>query len=144
MSRTRNYPTDAVSRRDLLAAGGGLAAMAATGVAAAGSHTRQINDDRLRMTPTSIIQIPKDPRLDLDDPETNYRALLKLRADLAEKDCLFAFPGEAWAMVPQEKNYRCFKTFGIGATRIEEVEEGWRIYSREVLYYLDPQTGRME
>ena len=46
-------------------------------------------------------------------------------------------------MVPQEQNYRCFKTFGIGATRIEEVDEGWRIYSREVLYYLDPDTGEI-
>ena len=70
-----------------------------------------------------------DPRLDLDNPETNYRAMLKLRADIAAKDCLFAFPGEAWAMVPQERNYRCFKTFGIGASRIEEVAEGWRIAS---------------
>ena len=89
------------------------------------------------------MQIPKDPRLDLDDPETNYMAMLKMRADLAEKDCLFAFPGEAWVMVPQEKNHRCFKTFGIGASRIEEVEEGWRIFSREVLYYMDPETGEI-
>ncbi len=69
--------------------------------------------------------------------------MLKLRADIAEKDCLFAFPGEAWAMVPQEQNYRCFKTFGVASSRIEEVEEGWRIYSREVLYYLDPDSAQI-
>lgn len=143
MPHNKNNPTDTVSRRELLTAGGGLAALAATGNVAADSHNRPAGDDRFRMTPTSAMQIPTDPRLDLDDPETNFRAMLKLRADTAEKDCLFAFPGEAWAMVPQEKNYRCFKTFGIGASRIEEVEEGWRIYSREVLYYIDPESGEI-
>jgi len=131
-----------VSRRYLLAAGSGVAALAAAGSgAAAAPRPLTLDESRFRMTGTSVMSIPRDPRLDLDDPETNYRAMLKLRADIAGKDCLFAFPGEAWAMVPQERNYRCFKTFGIGASRIEEVAEGWRIYSREVLYYLDPDTG---
>ena len=142
MSNQDKNNKEAVSRRDLLAAGGGLAAMAAGGAAQASGHG-SLEDTRFRMTNTKFMQIPKDPRLDLDDPETNYMAMLKMRADLAEKDCLFAFPGEAWVMVPQEKNHRCFKTFGIGASRIEEVEEGWRIYSREVLYYMDPDTGEI-
>ncbi len=97
----------------------------------------------MHLLKTGRLETPRDAALDLDDPETNLRAMLKIRADLSGKDCLFAFPGEAWAMVPQEGNYRCFKTFGIGATRLEEVPEGWRIYSREVLYYLDPQTGEI-
>ncbi len=133
--------TPPVSRRNLLAAGTSLAALTASGTAAARTKRLSLDEGRFRMTNTSVMAMPKDPRLDLDDPETNFRAMLKLRADLAEKDCLFAFPGQAWAMVPQEKNYRCFKTFGIGASRIEEVPEGWRIYSREVLYYLDPDPG---
>lgn len=143
MSNTRYQISGGLSRRRLLAAAGGVAATGAVGTAAAASPSVARDEGPFRMTPTSVMQMPKDPRLDLDDPETNFMAMLKLRADIAEKDCLFAFPGEAWAMVPQEKNYRCFKTFGIGATRIEEVEEGWRIYSREVLYYLDPDTGEI-
>jgi hypothetical protein len=130
-----------VSRRYLISAGSGLAALAASGSVNASAGGLSPLEARFRMTGTAAMSIPKDPRLDLDDPETNFRAMLKLRADLSGKDCLFAFPGEAWVMVPQEKNYRCFRTFGIGATRIEEVPEGWRIYSREVLYYLDPATG---
>ncbi len=133
--------TPALSRRDVLAAGTGLAALGAAGTAAAAPQRLSAAESRFRMTNTPVMTIPKDPRLDLDDPETNYRAMLKLRADTAGKDVYFAFPGTAWAMVPQEKNLRCFKTFGIGASRIEEVAEGWRIYSREVLYYLDPDTG---
>jgi hypothetical protein len=97
----------------------------------------------MRLSQTGVIRNPADPAFDLDDPETNFRAMLKLRADLSGRDCLFAFPGEAWAMVPQERALRCFRTFGIGASRIEEVAEGWRIYSREVLYYMDPESGRI-
>jgi hypothetical protein len=130
-----------LSRRQLLAAGSGLATLGAAGGVPAATSRPGVDESRFRMTHTKVMSIAKDPRLDLDDPETNFRAMLKLRADLAGKDCLFAFPGQAWAMVPQERNYRCFKTFGIGASRIEEVKEGWRIYSREVLYYLDPDTG---
>jgi hypothetical protein len=84
-----------------------------------------------------------DPELDLDDPDVNFNAMLKIRGDIAEKDFFFAFPGVAWAMVPQEGNYKCFQTFGIGAGRIEKVGEDWRIYNREVVYYLDPDTGEI-
>ena len=80
---------------------------------------------------------------DLDDPETNLMAMLKIRGDISGRDYVFAFPGEAWAMVPQEGNYRMFKTFGYGAGHLEEAPEGWRIYSREVLLYLDPDTGEI-
>ena len=83
------------------------------------------------------------PDVDFDDPETNLKALLKLRADISGGPVLAAFPGEAWAMVPGEGNYRLFKTFGIGASRLEERPEGWRIIHREVLYYLDPNTGEV-
>ena len=86
---------------------------------------------------------PPDPELNLDDPETNYMAMLKIRGDLSGKDFFFAFPGEAWGSVPGEGYRRLFKTFGLGAGRIEEVPEGWRIYNREVLYYMDLETGKV-
>ena len=84
-----------------------------------------------------------DKDWDMDDPATNFLTLLKFRADTSGADVIAAFPGEAWAMVPDEGNYRLFKTFGIGASHIEEVPEGWRIYHREVLYYMDPDTGEI-
>jgi hypothetical protein len=81
--------------------------------------------------------------LDLNDPQTNLMAMLKIRADLGGADCHFAFPGEVWAMIPQEGNFRLFKTFGFASTRIEEAPEGWRMYNREVLYYMDPDSGEI-
>jgi len=98
----------------------------------------------LRVLPSSALKTAKDPVLDLDDPETNFMSLLKLRGDLSGDDFFFAFPGQAWAMVPQEKNYKCFRTFGFGSGRYEKMEDGvYRIFSREVLYYLDPDTGEI-
>ena len=97
----------------------------------------------LRLLASSALKTDKDPELDLDDPQTKFMAMMKLRGDLAEADVFFAFPGEAWAMVPQERNYRCFRTFGLGAARLEKVAEGYRIYSREVLYYQDPDSGEI-
>jgi hypothetical protein len=140
MSASQRPP---VSRRQLLAASAAVATTGLASTAAARSPKLPVNEGRLRLTNTKFTTIPKDPRLDLDDPETNFRAMLKLRADLSGKECLFAFPGEAWVMIPQERNVRLFKTFGIGASRIEEVPEGFRIYSREVLYYLDPASGEI-
>ncbi len=98
----------------------------------------------LRLLGASALSTEKDPVLDLDDPKTNFMSLLKLRGDLSGDDFFFAFPGQAWAMVPQERNYKCFRTFGFGSGRYEKVEEGvYRIYSREVLYYLDPDSGEI-
>ena len=95
----------------------------------------------LRLLQAAELTTDKDPVLDLDDPEVNFMSLMKLRGDLNEQDFFFAFPGQAWAMVPQEQNYKCFRTFGVSAGRLEKVDEGYRIYSREILYYLDPVTG---
>jgi hypothetical protein len=97
----------------------------------------------LRVLQSSGLKTDRDPELDLDDPETNFNALLKLRGDLSGDDFFFAFPGQAWAMIPQVKNHKCFRTFGFGSGRFEKVDGDYRILSREVLYYLDPDTGEI-
>jgi hypothetical protein len=100
--------------------------------------------DTMRMLKTSVNADQKpDPELDLEDPETNYMAMLKIRGDLSGKDFVFAFPGEGWAMVPGEGNYKLFKTFGIGCGRYEETDEGYRIINRELLYTMDPDSGEI-
>ncbi len=138
--KTQSQSKAGINRRQLLNSGAGLAT---AGMVAGTAAQAQSSGGPLQMTRTSFLSIPRDTELDLENPETNFLAMLKLRADLSGADCISAFPGEAWAMVDQESNHRCFKTFGIGASRIEEVAEGWRIYSREVLYYLDPETGEI-
>ncbi len=83
--------------------------------------------------------------LDLDDPADNCKAVLKLQADLSGAQTMGGFPGEAWAWVPDEGNYRLFNTYGVGVSRVEfrADENAWRFYHREVLLYLDPRTNEV-
>ncbi len=81
--------------------------------------------------------------LDLDDPRGNLTALLKLQADISGADVIGGFPGEVWGWVPGEGNRLLFRSYGIGASHIEEVADGWRFYHRELMYYLDPDSGEI-
>lgn len=110
-----------ITRRQVLAGAGGVAGLAAgMGAAAATEMT-----------------------LNLDDPEDNLKALIKLQADLSGQDAIGGFGGEVWGWVPGEGNRRLFRSYGIGASHVERVENGWRFYHREVMYYLDPDTGEI-
>ncbi len=81
--------------------------------------------------------------LDLDNPRDNLTALIKLQADTSGAEVIGGFPGEVWGWVPGEGNKLLFRSYGIGASHAEKVEDGWRFYHREILYYLDPQTGEI-
>ncbi len=97
----------------------------------------------LRLSQMPALNTVHDDLLDLDDPEVNFNACMKLRGDLSGEDFFFGFPGEAWAMVPGEKHHKCFNTLGFSSAKLEKVPEGYRIYSREVLLFLDPDTGEI-
>jgi len=112
-------PLPGINRRQLLAGAGGLA-----GFASAASANNTFT-------------------LDLDEPEDNLKALIKLQADLSGADALGGFPGEVWGWVPGEGNQLLFRSYGIGASHVERVDNGWRFYHREIMYYLDPQSGEI-
>jgi len=113
-----------VTRRDALTGAAGLAGLAGLGIggaAQAGGHAS----------------------LNLDNPRDNLTALIKLQADTSGADVIGGFPGEVWGWVPGEGNKLLFRSYGIGASHAEEVEDGWRFYHRELLYYLDPDSGEI-
>ena len=83
----------------------------------------------------------KDPELDLDDPEVNFMSLMKLRGDLSGADFFGAFPGRPGRWCPRNRTTSASAPSASVPRRLEEVAEGHRIYSREVLFYLDPDTG---
>lgn len=122
MSKLIPEGLNGVTRRQLLAGASGMAGMAGlSGVAGAATE----------MT------------LDLDAAEDNLKALIKLQADLSGADAIGGFSGEVWGWVPGEGNRRLFRSYGIGASHVERVDNGWRFYHREVMYYLDPETGEI-
>jgi hypothetical protein len=110
-----------ITRRQILAGAGGVAGLA-VGAGASAETVMSLN---------------------LDDAEDNLKALIKLQADLSGKDAIGGFSGEVWGWVPGEGNRRLFRSYGIGASHVERVDNGWRFYHREVMYYLDPETGEI-
>jgi hypothetical protein len=122
MSKLIPEGLNGVTRRQLLAGAGGMAGMAGL---------------------PSVAGAATEMTLDLDAPEDNLKALIKLQADLSGADAIGGFAGEVWGWVPGEGNRRLFKSYGIGASHVERVENGWRFYHREVMYYLDPETGEI-
>ena len=110
-----------VTRREALAGAAGIAGLALGAGAQAGAHQS----------------------LDLDNPRENLTALIKLQADTSGADVIGGFPGEVWGWVPGEGNKLLFRSYGIGASHAEEMEDGWRFYHRELMYYLDPESGEI-
>lgn len=120
----KRVPRGGLTRRAVLAGVGGAAGLAA-GLQASSSRAE-----------TTMA-------LDLDDPEDNLKALIKLQADLSGKDVIGGFPGTVWSWVPGVGNTLLFKSYGIGASHVEQVDDGWRFYHRELLYYMDPVSGEV-
>lgn len=88
---------------------------------------------------------PRINSLDLNRPEDNCSALLKLQADLSGKPAMGGFPGSVWGWIPGEGNFLLWNTYGVGVSRVEfrEQENAWRFYHREALLYLDPKTNEV-
>lgn len=79
----------------------------------------------------------------LKQPVDNLRAFMKLQADVSGSGVLAGSPGEVWAWVPGEGNFRLFTSYGISTTRAEPMASGWRIEHTEALFYTDPESGEI-
>ena len=95
--------------------------------------------------PTGKAEAAPEWTLDLDTPEDNCIALLKMQADISGKDAMGGFAGEVWAWVPNEGCIKILHTYGVGVSHVEyrPDERGWRFYHREALLYLDPETNEV-
>jgi hypothetical protein len=95
MTKKNFNPTDdVISRRTAIS---GLA-LGGAGLMAAGLPACQPKADN-------------DWTLDLDSAEGNCKAIIKLQADLSEAETMGVYPGEVWAWVPGEGNFRLFNTY---------------------------------
>lgn len=80
--------------------------------------------------------------LDLDDPAQNMRAFVKARASLLPEDVVVRFAGDVTAVVPDTPAKHLFAFDGYNVARAVEVDGGYDLLTREVVFYLDPRTGR--
>lgn len=67
---------------------------------------------------------------------------VKVRSSLdSTRSTFLAWTGSIYAFIPGEKRQRLFKMVGMSVSRCLLVEEGhWAFTSRELTYYLDPET----
>ena len=87
--------------------------------------------------------------MDLDDSEDAVRAMRKLQCHLEDgKPAIYSWTGNAYSRVPGEKDRLLFTYEGMNIRTCQTVENpergyGYRMVSREVLVYLDPETGEV-
>jgi hypothetical protein len=87
--------------------------------------------------------------LDLSDPQQALRAMRKMQCWIEDgKPAVFGWNGSVWSRVPGEKDRKLFdyEAMSIRACKTFDDAErgtGYRSVSRELLVYLDPQSGEV-
>jgi hypothetical protein len=88
-------------------------------------------------------------RLDLAQPDDAVRAMRKIQSSLKDGEPkTFYFQGNVWSRVPGERDRLLFKYQAMNIRQSKTLSEegrgyGYRMVSREVLLYQDPQTGEI-
>lgn len=89
------------------------------------------------------------PKLDLAKPDDAVKAMRKIQSSLKDGEPkIFYFRGNVWSRVPGERDRQLFTYEALNVRQSKAVSEegrgyGYRMVSREVLLYLDPQTGEI-
>lgn len=88
-------------------------------------------------------------KIDLSTPEGASLALRKIQCSARDGEAsTFYWNGEVLSRVEGEADRRLFKVMGMNIRQCVTVEDpakgkGWRLITREVLFYLDPKTGEI-
>lgn len=95
------------------------------------------------------VNAAKTQRIDLATPEGAVQAARKIQCSLIDgQPSIYWFHGEAFSRVPGEADRKLFDVEGMNIrTCISKTEgkkgTGWRLLSREVLFYVDHKTGKL-
>lgn len=69
---------------------------------------------------------------------------VKVRNSTNGEESLLTWHGSVYALIPNEKKNRLFNLVGMSISRcIYNGEDGWDFTSRELTYYLDPETNEI-
>lgn len=91
----------------------------------------------------------KTQRIDLATPEGAIQAARKVQCSLIDgQQTIYWFNGEAFSRVPGEADRKLFNVEGMNIrTCVSKLDgkkgTGWRLLSREVLFYVDHKTGKL-
>ncbi|MBM4191591.1 MAG: DUF1838 domain-containing protein [Gammaproteobacteria bacterium] len=88
-------------------------------------------------------------RIDLNTPEGATLALRRIQCGSVDNTpTIYSFHGEAFSRVPGERDRKLFEVEGYNVRQCVTVTDpvrgtGWRLVSRELLFYIDPATGEL-
>jgi hypothetical protein len=91
----------------------------------------------------NLLLISLTAALDLHRAADNYLAFMRTRGDISGAEVVYHWTGEIYSFVPEKQSVLLFDVEGYNIARLEEYEDGYRMLSREVLLYLDPDTGEI-
>ena len=96
---------------------------------------------------TLPVSVLADDTLDVSDPDQALLASNKLFCDNEpEKDSLYWWQGVVYSRIPGEKDRHIFNVSGMNIRQCARFDDpvkgvGFRSVSREIMLYLDPETG---
>ncbi len=88
-------------------------------------------------------------KIDLDSPEGYVQAVRKMHCSLRDgKSSVFSWQGHAYSRVPGERDRKLFAVEGMNVRQCEartdpKLGVGYRMVSREIMLYKDPETGEV-
>ncbi len=96
-----------------------------------------------------LLLAPLTQALDLSTPEGNLLAMRKIQCSTIDgKVEIYGWHGSAYSRVPGERDRLLFRVEGMnirqcGPLSDDPADPGFKLVSREILLYLDPQTGEV-
>ena len=104
---------------------------------------------KLALLASLVMPAAHGAKLDLSDPNDAVKAQQKMLCSLEEgKDIVYWWKGSAYGRVPGEKDRHLFNVEGMNIRHCKNFKDkkrgrGFRSVSREVLFYLDPDSNKM-
>ncbi|NBX57721.1 MAG: DUF1838 domain-containing protein [Gammaproteobacteria bacterium] len=101
------------------------------------------------LTMSSAQAATKAQRIDLNTPEGATLAQRRIQCGSVDNTpTIYSFHGEAFSRVPGERDRKLFDVEGYNVRQCVTVTDpvrgtGWRLVSRELLFYVDPATGEL-
>jgi hypothetical protein len=80
-------------------------------------------------------------KLDLNNPDQYLEAFMKTRGSLDGTPVVYYWSGEVYSFVPGEEKKRLFHFEGFNIGKVNKVQDGYELLTREAAFYEDPKTG---
>lgn len=97
----------------------------------------------------ALVTLKASAQIDFDTGEGYIQAQRKIHCSLKDNDPVtYMWQGRAYARVPGERDKQLFRVVGMNVRQCVTLDggergEGYRMVSREIMLYQDPQTGEI-